>query len=107
MADSKALSLLKSTKSVKERANNYFYRITKSIDYEVLEPLRKKMDKIDDQIFNLEDFSLATDKNAGQTALTSEQIQEKFTRIIDLKYERALIEAELKCKEETYNLYFK
>lgn len=102
----KGLALLGASKSIGERAAAYFKSTKRDIEDEVLKPLQKKIEKIDDEIFDLEDLNLNTDLNKGFTKLTQADVKERFTDIINKKYERELLQLELDSKTEVFNSYF-
>lgn len=104
----KAEMLLNTNKSVKERSVKYTNRIKTTLHTKIITKLEEEIEAIDDKIFELEDFSLDTDKNAGQYKLTKEECQKRFEEMIDLEWEKTLKEAELKAKKETFiNLFGK
>ena len=103
----KAELLLNKSKSVIERASKYSKRIAKSLEIKMIDSLKENIEKMDDQIFDLENFSLKTDINKGRETLTKEDIEERFEKIIKLHYERDLTTAKLKSFENAFNKYFK
>ena len=102
----KALTLLETNKTVKERAGKYVERIKKSISLEVIDTLKEKIEKIDDQIFDLENFSLETNLNKGLKQLTKEDCENRFKEIINLEYKKKLLSLELEAKTQAFNKYF-
>lgn len=102
----KAIDLLKSNKSVSERAESYYTSIKRDIQRDVVDELTKRKEKIEDDLFELKDFSLETDVNKGNVRMTKEDCKSRFMRIIDLEFELTLIEQELKIKSESFNKYF-
>lgn len=103
----KAELLLNKSKSVIERASKYSKRIAKSLEIKMIDSLKENIEKYDDQIFDLENFSLKTDINKGRETLTKEEIEERFEKIINLHYQRDLATAKLKSIESAFNKYFK
>jgi hypothetical protein len=101
-----ALELLKSNKSVVERAENYYQSVKRNIQRDVIDELIARKEKIEDRLFELTNFNLETDANAGRFQMTKEAVEERFKEIIDLEYEAELIEAELKIKKATFERYF-
>lgn len=102
MADTKALTLLKKTKSVEQRAENYVDRISKSLRQSRLQRLEENIAKLEDKIQDLSEISLEGDKKP-----TKEELQKNFDQILDFEYEIVLLKAELKAKTKNYNKYFK
>lgn len=102
----KALSLLKKRKSVTERSEQYADRIAKSLELSLINPIKENIEKIDDRIFDLENFSLETDLNAGLQQLTKEKAEERFKQIIELHYEKDLLTAQLNSYQNAYDKYF-
>lgn len=72
----------------------------------MIHPLKTQINKLDDEIFDLENISLETDKNADQTGLTQTDIENRFKQIIEKNYQKDLLEAKLKSYEKAYNRYF-
>ena len=102
----KALVLLKNNKTVTERAEAFAKSIKRDIQKDMLDPLITKQEKIEDEIFELENFTLNTDRNANLKAMTKEDCQARFARLIQAKYELTLVALELKVKQEAYANYF-
>ena len=104
---SKAFEMLSSVKSVGERAEKYTDRIYKSISLEVLETLREKIEKADDEIFELSSFNLETNLNKGMKQLSKEDCENRFKKIIDLEYHKKLLMMELEVKQGVFDKLFK
>lgn len=102
----KALELLTSNKTVKERAVVYSDRIKTTLNNKIIVSLEEKIENIEDKIFDLENFSLETNVNKGLKQLTKEDCQERFEQIIELSYEKDLLQAELDSKKATFIAYF-
>ena len=103
---SKALELLKSNKSVAERAENYTISVKRNIQRDVIDSLTAKKEGIEDELFELTNFNLETDVNRGYQAMTKEAVEGRFKKIIDLEYKLKLVELELKTKQESFDKYF-
>ena len=102
----KALELLKANKSVSERAENYVIASKRNIQRDVIDSLVSKVESIEDELFELTNFNLETNINAGVTQMTKESVETRFKKIIDLEYKLQLISMELKVKQESFNKYF-
>jgi len=102
----KALELLKSNKSVSERAENYATAVKRNIQRDVIDTLTAKKEAIEDELFELTNFNLETDANKGYQAMTKETVEARFKKIIDLEYKLKLVDLELKTKQESFNKYF-
>ncbi len=102
----KALALLKKSKSTTERASKYASRIAQSLRVDKIIPLEEEIEKIDDKIFDLQDFSLETDLNAGMKKLTKEDCEKRFGEIIDLQVKKTVLELKLKATQEAYDELF-
>lgn len=102
----KALELLKSNKSVSERAENYVTSVKRNIQRDVIDTLTAKKESIEDELFELTNFNLETNLNSGIQAMTKESVESRFKRIIDLEYKLKLTELELKTKQESFDKYF-
>jgi hypothetical protein len=103
----KALELLKTNKSVKEKADFYHTSIKKSIERNVIDVLVSKIDEIKDKLFDLTNFTLDTNLNAGLKQMTKEDCENKFTQIIELEFDLKILELELKTKQASFDKYFK
>jgi hypothetical protein len=102
----KALELLKSNKTVSERAENYVTSVKRNIQRDVIDALTAKKESMEDELFELTSFSLETDMNSGQQAMSKDAVEARFKRIIDLEYKLKLTELELKTKQESFDKYF-
>ena len=102
----KALELLKSNKTVAERAENYATSVKRNIQRDVIDRLVAKKEEIEDELFELTNFNLETDANRGYQAMTKEAVEQRFKKIIDLEYKLKLVELELKTKQESFDKYF-
>ena len=104
--ETKALELLKSNKSVKERAENYIVSVKRNIQRDVIDALVQKKEQMEDELFELTNFSLEMDANRGFEAMTKERVEDRFKRVIDLEYKLKLTNLELITKQETFDKYF-
>lgn len=102
----KALELLKKAKSVDERAGKYAERIATSLKIKMILPLQEKVEAMEDKIFDLENFSLDTNLNKGQKTMTKDDCEKRFEEIINLKYEKGMLELELEAKKEAFEDLF-
>jgi hypothetical protein len=104
--ESKALSLMKQNRSVEQRADQYSVSIARNIQRDVIDVLMSKIEDIDDQIFELENFSLDTDVNKGVRTMTRDEAEARFKTIIDLEFKRQMLMLELMQKQKTFDKYF-
>lgn len=102
----KALDLLKTNKSVSERAENYATSMKRNIQRDIIDTLVSKQEKIADELFELSNFTLDTNINQGIKQMTKESCEDRFKKIIQLEYELVLLNMELKVKTESFNKYF-
>lgn len=102
----KAQDLLKTNKTVAERAENYANSMKRNIQRDVIDALIAKKEKMDDELFELTNFTLDTNINQGIKQMTKEACEDRFKRIIQLEYEQKLLEVELKAKQESFDKYF-
>lgn len=101
-----ALKLLKKNRTTEERAEKYVERIKNSLNIRIITNLTERIEKIADDIYDLENFNLSTDLNKGEIQLTKEECEDRFIQIIDLNYTKKLLELELKAKKEIFTHYF-
>lgn len=104
--ENKALALLKSNKSVSERAENYAQSIKRNIQRDVIDALVTKKESIEDELFELQNFNLETNINAGQQVMTKDSCETRFKKIIELEYKLQILELELKVKQASFEKYF-
>ena len=102
----KALDLLKSNKSVSERAENYIISVKRNIQRDVIDALVQKKEAMEDELFELTNFTLETNVNNGVQAMTKETIEARFKKVIDLEYKLKLTNLELVTKQESFDKYF-
>lgn len=103
---SKAKDLLKKNTSVEVRAEEFVVSLKRDLSRDIIEPLEVKIEKINDKIFDLKNFSVTTYLNKGRAAITREGAKARFTEIIELEYEKTLLEKELEIKKTSYDSYF-
>lgn len=106
MATTKANKLLSANKSVKERASKFEVSIKRDIQKTMLDTLQTQIETKEDEIFELQDFTLETNLNSGKSALTKEECQRRFEKLIQIEFELSLLRAELKVKQEAFDQYF-
>ena len=81
---SKALNLLQSNKTLAQRATEVIERIKKDTEITFIDLLQRKIDNLSDQIADLSNFSLETNLNKGQMALSIEDSKKRFVTIMEL-----------------------
>ncbi len=57
-------------------------------------------------MFELTDFTLDTDLNRGLAKVTRDEVEDRFTKIINLEYELKLVDLELTVKQASFDNYF-
>ena len=102
----KALDLLKSNKSVSERAENYIISVKRNIQRDVIDALVQKKEAMEDELFELTNFTLEAIQWNGVQAMTKETIEARFKKVIDLEYKLKLTNLELVTKQESFDKYF-
>ena len=102
----KALDLLKSNKSVSERAENYIVSVKRNIQRDVIDALTAKKESMEDELFELTNFNLETDVNKGYQQMTKESVEQRFKKVIDIEYKLKLASLELASKQESFDKYF-
>jgi len=102
-----ALALMEKNKSVKERAESYFESVRRNIQRDVIDALVAKKEDLKDKLFELTNFTLDTNLNAGLSRMTKDDCEKRFKQIIENEYQLELIELELSAKQDTFNKYFK
>jgi hypothetical protein len=102
----KALDLLKSNKTVSERAENYIVSVKRNIQRDVIDSLTAKKEAMEDELFELTNFNLETDVNRGYQQMTKESVEARFKKIIDIEYKLKMTNLELIAKQESFDKYF-
>ncbi len=102
----KALDLLKSNKTVSERAENYIVSVKRNIQRDVIDALTSRKEAMEDELFELTNFNLETDVNKGYQQMTKESVEQRFKKIIDIEYKLKLVSLELTAKQESFDKYF-
>lgn len=100
------LELMEKNKSVKERASSYFESIKRNLQRDIIDALISKKEDLQDKIFELSNFTLDTNLNAGLRQMTKEDCSQRFSELIQAEYDLKLTEIELKCKQESFDKYF-
>jgi len=104
--ETKALELVRTNKSVKERAEQYIVSVKRNIQRDVIDALVQKKETMEDELFELTNFTLETNINNGVQAMTKETIEARFKKVIDLEYKLKLTNLELVTKQESFDKYF-
>lgn len=102
----KALDLMKSTPNVADRAANFVTTIKRNLQKQQLDLIIVEIEKREDKIVSLLDFSLQTDLNRGVAPVTRETAEQKFGEVCSLEYELTLLRAELTEKQRIFDKYF-
>ena len=101
-----ALEMLRTSKTVAERAESFFKSIKRELQKEILDTLVEKKEKIEDEIFELSNFTLDTNHNRGLAAMTKNDCKIRFEKVINLEFELDLVVEELTRKQASYDKYF-
>ena len=102
----KALDLLKTNKTITERAENYAGAMKRNIQRDVIDVIVAKREKLEDELFELTNFTLETNVNSGIGQMTKEQCEARFKKIIQIEYDLELLDLELEVKRASFNKYF-
>lgn len=102
----KVMSLLKSAPSVEAKATAYEKRIRENLEKEMIQPLKDKISRLETQIEDQLDFSLDTDLNKGVEKISRPEVEARVRKAIELKYDKSIIELELKLNQEAFNELF-
>ncbi len=102
----KALQLLEKGKTVKDKADKFAEAIARDLKVEILDALTRRKEALEFEIYDLEDFNLDTNLNAGHRALTKDEVQRRFVSIINKEHELELVKLELESKQAAYDKYF-
>jgi hypothetical protein len=101
----KALQLLKANLSVEQRAENFINSVKRNLQKK-LDSLTEEKEKIEDKIADLQNFKLVTDINKGEIGLTRDQVEERFSLILELEYQLELLNKKIEIKTQSFNKYF-
>ena len=101
----KAEKLLGTVKTSNEKVAAYFPRIKRSL-WIKLTNFKENLEKLSDEITDLENFTLDTNLNKATVAMTMEEYEKRFINILDKKFEYELLKAEYDSKKKTFEEYF-
>ncbi len=99
--------LLSQSINVDGRAKAFTESIQRNLQKKVLDVLTEEKEKLVDDIFQAKDFTLRTDVNSGQVAVTREQAEQRFDNLMQLEYKLVFVEIELKERQAIFDKYFK
>ena len=104
----KALEMLKNSKSIGERAENYIVSAKRNIQRDVIDAIISRKEAMEDKLFDLSDFTLETNGliNAGVERMNKDAVENRFKQIIDLEYQLKLLKLELETKQASFSKYF-
>jgi hypothetical protein len=101
-----ALQLMEKNRSVKDRASAYFESVRRDIQRDVIDTLVAKKEKLEDELFELTNFVLDTNINAGLRTMTKEECKSRFEKIINTEFELEILSLELSSKKASFDKYF-
>jgi len=102
----KAIKMVQTNITVKKRAAEYVKSIKRNIQKKVIDKLTEQIERIDDNLFSELDFTLETNLNSGQSAISREECERKFTYAINWEFEREMLKRELEIKQASFDKYF-
>lgn len=102
----KAHGLLATIRNLEERADAIHTSLKRDLLQTEITDIERQKEKLEEEIFELENFSLVTNLNAGQLTMTREQCMARFKGIFAKRKELILLEEELTLNKEVYNYYF-
>ena len=102
----KALEILKKYPSVEERAAIVITSLQRNILKNVIDPVRNKVERLEEEIADLLNFSLETNINKGHAGTSREECQKRFEAVIEKEYLLELAKKELEIKEKSFAKYF-
>lgn len=102
----KALELLKNSKTVAERAESFVKTAKRTVEREVIDTIQDRVEKLQQRLFDLKDFTLDTNLNKGMVRMTSEECSTRFKDIIQTEFELALAQQEAKIKQASFDDLF-
>ncbi len=104
---SKALDLLKSNKTLSERAADLLPSVEREVKQKFIIDLKSKIEGVEDRLADAKLINLKTNLNEGQTAHSREECKERLMLILELEYQLVILKRELKIKTRLYLDYFK
>lgn len=102
----KALAILKKYPSVEERAAIVITSLQRNIQKNVLDPVIAKVERLEEEIADLLNFSLETNINKGHAGTSREECQKRFELVIQKEYELEIAKKELEIKTASFDKYF-
>lgn len=103
----KAVKMVQTNITVKKRADEYVKSIKRNIQKKVIDKLTEQIEEIDDKIFAALDFTIETNLNSGQSAISREECERKFAYAIQAEFDREMLVKELAIKQASFDKYFK
>lgn len=107
VASPKALSLMSQNLSVKDRAEAYFESVRRNIQRDIIDGLIAKKEELNDKLFELTNFTLETNLNAGLNQMTKDICEKRFKDVIETEFQIFLVSRELEVKQASFDKYFK
>ena len=105
-AKSKLISQLQEVPNIKDRAKSFNESIKDHLKTNILDPCRSKITTLEDEKFELSNFTMDTNLNSGNLAVTREDTKKRYERIMRINHELKLLNLELESYQETYNEWF-
>lgn len=102
----KALEIMKTSQSVNERAEEFAKSIKRNIQVGVLDVIVAKIEALKDKEFELKNFTLSTDMNAGVAQMSRQECENRFKELINISFEKRMLEVELTEKQKAFDFYF-
>jgi hypothetical protein len=102
----KVLQMLSKGTTLSEKAKNIAENAKETLQKEILDELKAKIRKNENEIFDLEDMPLESDANKSIQALSRNEIESNLKRIINLKFEKRMLELELFEKQKAFDELF-
>ena len=103
----KAVKMVQTNITVKKRADEYVKTIKRNIQKKIIDKLTEQIEEIDDKIFSALDFTIETNLNSGQSAISREECERKFSYAINAEFDREMLVKELAIKQASFDKYFK
>jgi hypothetical protein len=102
----KVLQMLSKGTTLSEKAKNIAENAKETLQKEILDELKAKIRKNENQTFDLENMPLETDANRNIQALSRDEIESNLGKIINLKFEKKILELELFEKQKAFDELF-
>lgn len=101
-----AFALLSTKTNDAERAEAFVVAIQRNLQRTIIDKLVEQIEKLQDENYELREFNLTADMNAGIKALTKEECETRFSKLINNEFKLKMLQLELDVKRQSFDSFF-